>query len=77
MALGRLFSVLALVCTWLSASVGPSHAAKDNTPQTASGLPVPRVAAHFERSVHATETLLTRARAALRRVYREAGDPDA
>ena len=35
------------------------------------GLPVPEVARHLERSVHATETLLVRARAALRRVYRE------
>jgi RNA polymerase sigma-70 factor (ECF subfamily) len=40
------------------------------------GLPVAEVAAHVERSVHATETLLVRARAALRRVYREAGDHD-
>jgi RNA polymerase sigma-70 factor, ECF subfamily len=35
------------------------------------GLPVPEVARHLDRSVHATETLLVRARAALRRVYRE------
>ena len=42
MALGRFCSVMALACTWLSASVGPSHSAKDATPQTASGLPVPR-----------------------------------
>ncbi|MGZ4350950.1 MAG: RNA polymerase sigma factor [Solirubrobacteraceae bacterium] len=35
------------------------------------GLSVPEVAEHLERSVHATETLLVRARAALRRVYRE------
>ena len=35
------------------------------------GLSVPEVAAHLERSVHATETLLVRARAALRRLYRE------
>ena len=42
MALGRFCSVMALVCTWWSASVGPSHSAKDTTPQTASGLPVPR-----------------------------------
>ena len=41
------------------------------------GLPVAQVAAHFDRSVHATETLLARARAALRRVYREAGSPGA
>ena len=35
------------------------------------GLPVREVAEHLGRSVHATETLLVRARAALRRVYRE------
>ncbi|HYW23285.1 MAG TPA: sigma-70 family RNA polymerase sigma factor [Terriglobales bacterium] len=33
------------------------------------GLPVAEVAAHLGRSLHATETLLVRARAALRRVY--------
>jgi RNA polymerase sigma-70 factor (ECF subfamily) len=41
------------------------------------GLPVAEVAAHLDRSVHATETLLVRARAALRRAYREAGSHDA
>jgi RNA polymerase sigma-70 factor (ECF subfamily) len=41
------------------------------------GLPVAQVAAHVDRSVHATETLLVRARAALRRVYQEAGGHDA
>jgi RNA polymerase sigma-70 factor, ECF subfamily len=35
------------------------------------GLSVPEVAQHLERSVHATETLLVRARAALRRIYAE------
>jgi RNA polymerase sigma-70 factor (ECF subfamily) len=40
------------------------------------GLPVAMIAAHLGRSEHATETLLVRARAALRRVYREAGDQD-
>jgi RNA polymerase sigma-70 factor (ECF subfamily) len=38
------------------------------------GLPVAEVAAVLDRSVHATETLLMRAKAALRRVYREAED---
>ena len=47
MALGRFCSVMALVCTWLSASVSPSHSAKDSTPQTASGLPV-EITAEFE-----------------------------
>ena len=35
------------------------------------GLPVSEVAAHLERSLHATETLLVRSRAALRRIYDE------
>ncbi|MGE5291624.1 MAG: sigma factor-like helix-turn-helix DNA-binding protein [Micromonosporaceae bacterium] len=35
------------------------------------GLPVADVAGHLGRSVHATETLLARARAALRRIYLE------
>jgi RNA polymerase sigma-70 factor (ECF subfamily) len=35
------------------------------------GLPVAEVASHLGRSLHATETLLVRAKAALRRVYQE------
>lgn len=35
------------------------------------GLPVAQVAEHLGRTLHATETLLARARAALRRVYEE------
>jgi RNA polymerase sigma-70 factor (ECF subfamily) len=35
------------------------------------GLPVAQVAEHLDRSLHATETLLARARNALYRVYRE------
>ena len=38
------------------------------------GLSVPEVAQHLDRSVHATETLLVRARSALRHVYREGED---
>ena len=41
------------------------------------GLPVAEVAEHLGRSLHATETLLARARAALRRVYREGRSHDA
>ena len=37
------------------------------------GLPVAEVAEHLGRSVHATETLLARSRAALRLVYQEDG----
>jgi RNA polymerase sigma-70 factor (ECF subfamily) len=33
------------------------------------GLPVPEVARHLDRTVHATEALLVRARAAFRRMY--------
>jgi RNA polymerase sigma-70 factor, ECF subfamily len=40
------------------------------------GLPVADVAELVGRSVHATETLLVRARGALRRVYREQESPD-
>jgi len=43
------------------------------------GLPVSEVAAHLGRSLTATETLLARARAALRRVYaaaRQSSDPE-
>lgn len=41
------------------------------------GLPVADVAGELGRSVHATETLLVRARAALRRVYEEGEGHDA
>jgi RNA polymerase sigma-70 factor, ECF subfamily len=40
------------------------------------GLPVADVAELVGRGMHATETLLVRARAALRRVYREQESPD-
>jgi RNA polymerase sigma-70 factor (ECF subfamily) len=38
------------------------------------GFPVPEVAAHLGRSLHATEALLVRARVAFRRLYEEGGD---
>jgi len=38
------------------------------------GLPVPEVAEHLGRTVHATEALLVRARAAFRRAYGERSD---
>ncbi len=50
---------------------GPQRAAI--TLRHLDGLSVPEVAEHLGRSVHATETLLVRARAALRRVYEEEG----
>jgi RNA polymerase sigma-70 factor (ECF subfamily) len=37
------------------------------------GLPVPEVADHLGRTVHATEALLVRARATFRTVYDEGG----
>jgi RNA polymerase sigma-70 factor (ECF subfamily) len=40
------------------------------------GLPVADVAIHLDRTVHATEALLVRARAAFRRAYGEEGDDD-
>jgi RNA polymerase sigma-70 factor (ECF subfamily) len=40
------------------------------------GLPVAEVAEHLGRSLHATETLLVRARAALRRVYLDGESSD-
>jgi RNA polymerase sigma-70 factor (ECF subfamily) len=41
------------------------------------GLPVPEVAAHLGRTVHATEALLVRARSAFRRAYGEEESRDA
>ena len=55
----------------LSRLSGPQRAAL--TLRYLDGLPVAEVSAHLGRSLHATETLLARARAALRRVYREEG----
>jgi RNA polymerase sigma-70 factor, ECF subfamily len=54
---------------------GPQRAAL--TLRYLDGLPVSEVAECLGRSLHATETLLVRARAALRRVYREEGGGDA
>ena len=48
---------------------GPQRSAM--TLRYLDGLSVPQVAEHLGRSVHATETLLVRARAALRRVYQD------
>jgi len=54
---------------------GPQRAAL--TLRYLDGLPVAEVSECLGRSLHATETLLVRARAALRRVYREEGSGDA
>jgi RNA polymerase sigma-70 factor, ECF subfamily len=48
--------------------LGPHHRAA-LTLRYIDGLPVPEVARHLDRTVHATEALLVRARAAFRRIY--------
>ncbi len=48
--------------------LGPHHRAV-LTLRYLDGLPVPEVARHLDRTVHATEALLVRARAAFRRIY--------
>ena len=48
--------------------LGPHHRAA-LTLRYLDGLPVPAVASHLDRTVHATEALLVRARAAFRRSY--------
>ena len=48
---------------------GPQRAAL--TLRYLDGLPVAEIAEHLDRTVQGTETLLVRARAALRRIYRE------
>ncbi|MFL6124305.1 RNA polymerase sigma factor [Actinophytocola sp.] len=53
-------------------TLGPHHRAA-LTLRYLDGLPVPEVADHLGRTVHATEALLVRARAAFRRCYREEG----
>ena len=61
---------------WLDAEAAFSALSQLSGPQRAAltlryldGLPVAEVSAHLGRSLRATETLLARARAALRRVY--------
>ena len=57
------------------AGLGPHHRAA-LTLRYLDGLSVPETAAALDRTVHATEALLMRAKAAFRKVY-EATDPDA
>ena len=52
------------------AQLGPHHRAA-LTLRYLDGLPVPEVARHLDRTVHATEALLVRARAAFRQIYGE------
>lgn len=49
-------------------ALGPHHRAA-LTLRYLDGLPVPEVARHLDRTVHATEALLVRARGAFRRSY--------
>lgn len=63
---------------WLDAEVAYAALSRLPHPQRVAltlryldGLPVADVAEHLGRSLHATETLLARARAALRRIYVE------
>ena len=51
--------------------LGPHHRAA-LTLRYLDGLPVPEVARHLDRTVHATEALLVRARTAFRRSYEAA-----
>jgi RNA polymerase sigma-70 factor (ECF subfamily) len=60
----------ALVARDVLASLGPHHRAA-LTLRYLDGLPVPQVADHLGRTLHATEALLVRARAAFRRAYDE------
>jgi RNA polymerase sigma-70 factor (ECF subfamily) len=55
--------------------LGPHHRAA-LTLRYLDGLPVPEVAEHLGRGLHATEALLTRARAAFRRLYLREEDRD-
>ena len=54
------------------AGLGPHHRAA-LVLRHVDGLPVPEVAAHLGRTLHATEALLSRARRAFRRAYEEGG----
>ena len=66
---------------WLDTQAGYAALAHLPVPQRAAltlryldGLPVADVAEHLGRTVHGTETLLARSRAALRRQYQEGPD---
>ena len=63
---------------WLDSEAAYAALAHLPVPQRAAltlryldGLPVADVAEHLGRTIHGTETLLARSRAALRRQYRE------
>jgi RNA polymerase sigma-70 factor, ECF subfamily len=58
------------------ASLGPHHQAALSL-RYLDGMSVPQVAEQLDRTVHATEALLVRARIAFRRAYDAGGDDDA
>lgn len=58
------------------AGLGPHHQAALAL-RYLDGLSVPQVASQLDRTVHATEALLVRARRAFRRAYDEGSDDDA
>jgi len=58
------------------ARLGPHHQAALAL-RHLDGLSVPEVASQLDRTVHATEALLVRARSAFRRAYDEGSDDDA
>ncbi|WP_132875709.1 RNA polymerase sigma factor [Tamaricihabitans halophyticus] len=64
-----------LVARQVLAELGAHHRAA-LTLRYLDGLPVPEVAAHLDRTVHATEALLVRARAAFRKAYQRRGGQD-
>jgi len=66
----------ALLAREVLASLGAHHQAA-LTLRYVDGLPVPEVAAQLDRTLHATEALLVRARAAFRRAYQEKEGRDA
>jgi RNA polymerase sigma-70 factor, ECF subfamily len=61
----------AVVAHSVLAGLGPHHRAA-LTLRYLDGLPVPEVAGHLGRTIHATEALLVRARAAFRKDYADA-----
>jgi RNA polymerase sigma-70 factor (ECF subfamily) len=64
----------ALLAREVLMTLGPHHRAV-LTLRYCDGLPVPDVAAHLDRTVHATEALLTRAKAAFRQAYQRKEGP--
>jgi RNA polymerase sigma-70 factor (ECF subfamily) len=64
----------ALLAREVLTMLGPHHRAA-LTLRYLDGLPVPEVAEHLGRTVHATEALLVRARAAFRQAYQRKEGP--